>query len=378
MNIAAISLKLALKSILFRFYKFSGYAPDPEVLSLEITRRCIARCVMCNIWKTPRDAPECSLSDWTELLSSPVFGKIKELDITGGEPFLRDDLKSLLKNICSLKTSRLRELKSVAITTNGFLTAKILSILREVSPLFKGKGLDLVIVFAMDAVGQLHDRIRNVEHAWKKLERSIHGAIKIRQNYGNVIIGLKTTILPVNINELNAIAEYAEQNGLFTIISPCIITDNRYNNTDLKKDLVFGREDIKKMVRFYEGSHFMWSYHREVLLKLLKNYPAEKPCSAGFNYYFIRSTGDVYPCPLTNHSLGNYRTTPIKKIISSAGAANFRRNIGNFRECHSCTEPGLERYALPFEGFRYLGLLLKSGRGNFISLHKHMGLDKYI
>ncbi len=378
MNIAAISLKLALKSILFRFYKFSGYAPDPEVLSLEITRRCIARCVMCNIWKTPRDAPECSLSEWTELLSSPVFGKIKELDITGGEPFLREDLKSLLKNICNLKTSRLRELKSVAITTNGFLTAKILSVLREVSPLFKEKGLDLVIVFAMDAIGELHDRIRNVEHAWQKLERSIHGAIKIRQSYGNVIIGLKTTILPVNINELHAIAEYAEQQGLFTIRSPCIITRNRYNNTDLQKDLVFSREDINKMILFYDGPHFLWSYHREVLAKLFKSGHVDKPCSAGFNYYFIRSTGDVYPCPLINHNLGNYRTTPVKNIISSAVAGDFRKKIGNFRECHSCTEPGLERYALPFEGFCYLRLLLKSGRGNFISLHRHMGLDKYL
>jgi MoaA/NifB/PqqE/SkfB family radical SAM enzyme len=378
MSIAAISLKLILKSILFRFYKLSGYAPAPEVLSLEITRRCIARCVMCNIWKTSRDAPECSLSEWTELLSSPVFKKIKELDITGGEPFLRNDLKSLLKNICRLKTSHLRELKSVAITTNGFLTSNILSVLDEISPLFKKKELDLVIVFAMDAVGQLHDRIRNVENAWQKLEKSIHGAKKIRQRYGNVIIGLKTTILPINVDELNAITEYAEQNGIFTIISPCIFTNNRYDNTDLKKDHIFGKDDIKKLIRFFEGRHFRWSYHREVLLDSFKSHRVEKPCSAGFNYYFIRSTGDLFPCPLIRHNLGNYKNIPVRMILASAAAKKFRKNIGNFRECYSCTEPGLERYALPFEGFHYLKLLLKSGQSNFLSLHKHMGLDKYI
>ena len=378
MNIAAISLKLALRGLLYRFYKYSGYAPDPEVLSLEITRRCVARCIMCNIWKTPRDASECSLSDWTELLSSPVCKKIKELDITGGEPFLREDLAALLKNICSLKTNRLCELRSVAITTNGFLTEKILSVLEEISPQAKEKGLDLIVVFALDAVGPLHERIRNVKNAWPKLEASIDGAKKIRERYGNVIIGLKTTILPVNINELDSITEYAKQNGLFTIISPCIITGNRYNNTDLETELSFSEEDINKMIRFYESPDFMWSYHREVLLNFLRNHQTSKPCSAGFNYYFIRSTGDVFPCPLIKYSLGNYTRTSMRDILSSAAARNFRKDIGRFRECRSCTEPGLERYALPFEGFRYLQMLFRSGKHHFLPLHRHMGLDKYI
>jgi MoaA/NifB/PqqE/SkfB family radical SAM enzyme len=378
MNIAAISLKLVLRAILYRFYKFSGYSPAPEALSLEITQRCIARCIMCNIWKSPHDARECSHSDWTELLSSPVFRKIKELDITGGEPFLKDDLALLLKNICSLKTRHLCELKTVAVTTNGFLTSKILSVLEEISAPMKKKEIDLVIVFAMDAIGELHNRIRKVERGWQKLEASIHGAIELRKKYGNIVIGLKTTILPVNINELNAISEYAEQNGLFTIISPCIITDNRYNNTDLKKDLIFSEAEISKMIRFFEDSSFRWSYHREVLLGYLRNHQSSKPCSAGFNYYFIRSTGHVFPCPLIKYNLGNYIETPIGAIFSSKAAGNFRRIIGSFEECSSCTEPGLERYALPFEGYRYIKLLLKSGKSNFLALHKHMGLDKYI
>ncbi len=378
MNISAIFLKLILKGILYRFYKFSGYTPDVEALSLEITRRCIARCIMCNIWKTPHDSPECSLSDWTKFLSSPVFTKIKELDITGGEPFLREDLVLLLVNICSLRTNHLRELKSVAITTNGFLTAKILSALEEICPQMKKKELDIVLVFAMDGIGQLHDKIRNVKNGWQKLEASIKGAKKIRDRYGNMIIGLKTTVLPANIDALNAITEYAEQNGLFTIISPCIITDNRYNNTDLREELLFNEENMGKMIRFYENPHFKWSYHREVLLDYLKNHEIAKPCSAGFNYYFVRSNGDVFPCPLIKYSLGNHKETSIGTILSSAAARNFRKNIGGFRECRSCTEPGLERYALPFEGFRYLKLLFGSGKNSFLSLHRHMGLDKYI
>jgi MoaA/NifB/PqqE/SkfB family radical SAM enzyme len=150
----------------------------------------------------------------------------------------------------------------------------------------------------MDAVGNLHDRIRNVENGWKRLAATIEKLEEVRRSQGNVVIGLKTTILPVNIDELDGIARYADEHGLFTIISPCIITQNRYGNEDLEESLRFSREHMEKMIRFYESSRFQWSYHRLGLLDFLKTGMVRKPCSAGFNYYFVRSTGDVYPCPL--------------------------------------------------------------------------------
>lgn len=371
-------LKLALNGARYRFYRLSGRPPKPEALSMEVTRRCIARCIMCNIWKTPQDTPECSLAEWIELLSSPALKELKELDITGGEPFLRNDLPELLKGICNLKATRLQGLRSVAITTNGFLTEKILSAVGLAAPLMEKMGLDLVIVFAMDGVGAVHDRIRNVKNGWQKLDASIQGIKKIRDAQGNVIIGLKTTVMPVNVDELDNIAGYAERNGLFTIISPCIITENRYNNVDQEEGLRFCPEDIQKMALFYKGPRFQWSYHRDVLLRFFGKTAIEKPCSAGFNYYFVRSSGNVFPCPLIKEGLGNFKGTPIGKLIGSPAAKHFRRKIGTFRECRSCTEPGLERYALPFEGFHYLNLFLKMGRERFLSLHQHMGLDKYL
>jgi MoaA/NifB/PqqE/SkfB family radical SAM enzyme len=102
-----------------------------------------------------------------------------------------------------------------------------------------------------------------------------------------------------------------------------------------------------------------------------------KPCSAGFNYFFIRSTGDVFPCSIKNLILGNLRENSFETLIRSPVAKYFRKRAGRFPECRSCTEPGLERYSLPFEGFTYLSYSFKSGRENFLQLHHHMGLDKY-
>lgn len=373
-----VALKLIINGVKYRFHRLSGYPAAIEALSIEITHRCIARCIMCNIWKIPAHVLDLPVTDWITLLGQPAFQHLKELDVTGGEPFLREDLTSLMQGISELKTTRLHELRSVAITTNGFLTDKVLSATTVIARNMKKVGLDLVVVLAMDGIGKIHDRIRNVSNGWQKLAATMDGLTGLRRELDNIIIGLKTTILPLNVDELEGIAQFAAERDFFTIISPCIITGGRYANEDLASNLRFSDKDVHKMIRFYESPAFQWSYHRRGLLDLLKTGTLQKPCSAGFNYFFIRSTGDVYSCPLIRDRLGNFKETPMDKLMRSRRARQFRQKIGTFSECHYCTEPGLERYALPFEGFCYLKLLLALGKNDFHAFHAHMGLDKYL
>jgi MoaA/NifB/PqqE/SkfB family radical SAM enzyme len=370
--------RLIVKGLKYRFRRLSGLSAPIEALSIEVTHRCIARCVMCNIWRIPASLPDLPVDDWLMLLGQPAFRRLKELDVTGGEPFLREDLTLLMRGLSQLKADRLPELRSVALTTNGFLTDKALSGTARIAQDMKEAGLDLVVVLAMDGIGEVHDRIRNVRNGWQKLAATIEGLVGLRRTWDNIIIGLKTTILPLNVDELHRIAEFAAERGLFTIISPCIITGGRYANEDRRENLQFSPEDVQKMVRFFESPAFQWSYHRRGLLEFLKTGAIRKPCSAGFNYLFIRSTGDVYPCPLMKERLGNFTETPIGALIDSLPARRFRRRIGQFEACRSCTEPGLERYALPFEGFSYLKLLFALGRKDFLAFHAHTGLDKYV
>jgi len=377
-SVSRLAVRLLRNGLRYRFLKLTGLSALPEALSIEVTHRCIARCVMCNIWKIPADVNDLPVEDWLSFIDRAVFRHLKELDVTGGEPFLRDDLPEMMKSICALKATRLRQLKSVAITTNGFLTDKVLSATRRIATDMKAAGLDLVVVFAMDAIGEIHDRIRNVRNGWQRLAETIDGMKEIRRTFGNVIIGLKTTILPMNVDELDGIARFADHHGLFTIISPCIITQGRYGNEDLRDTLQFSRADVQKMIRFYESPAFQWRYHRRALLDLLRTGSLHKPCSAGFNYFFVRSTGDVHPCPLIKKTLGNFKEETMDNLVVSKAARQFRRRIGTFTECGTCTEPGLERYALPFEGFHYVRLLRSLGQKDFLTFHTHMGLDKYI
>jgi MoaA/NifB/PqqE/SkfB family radical SAM enzyme len=370
--------RLIKNGIRFQYLKRTGRPGRPQALTLEITHHCIARCIMCNIWKISSDVPDLPMADWIQLLDSALFSDLRELDITGGEPFTRKDLPDLFSGICKLRQDRLKRLKSVAITTNGLLTGWVLEVTENVLQMLADEGMELVMVCAVDAVGEIHDRIRNVEDAWSKVNQTIEGLVELRGKFPNLIIGLKTTILPINVEELENIAQYANLKGLFTITSPCIFTEGRYLNMDRTNDLRFSQEDIDKMIRFFRSDMFRWSFHADTLVKYFERGVTKKPCTCGFNYFFIRSTGDLFLCPLIHSSIGNVKELPLIDLFLSEKASKFRRQVGKFPECRQCTEPGLERYALPYAGFPYLALLSSMGKQDFIQLHRHMGLDKYL
>lgn len=377
MELKSILASLIINGVRYRHLKALGRPGRPEALSLEVTKRCIARCVMCNIWQMPATTPELTADDWLKLLKSPILSNLKELDITGGEPFLRNDIVELLLGIGRLKATHLKNLCSIAITTNGFLTESVLNSVATVISRLEQGGISLVFACGFDAVGEVHNRIRNFKEGWERLNATIQGLKALREKHPSLILGIKTTVTRHNIDELDSVCRYADEHGLFTIISPYILTGNRYDNLGKDESLAFSSEDLEKLKRFYNSPRFQWSYYRDELLRFLETGRMEKPCSAGFNYFFIRSTGELYSCPIIDKLLGNVNETPLEKLIYSTSAARFRRNILKFPECSSCTEPGLERYALPFEGFHYLRQFFKLCPNGFHLLHQHMGLDKY-
>ncbi|EFK10409.1 radical SAM domain protein [delta proteobacterium NaphS2] len=368
---------LFMNALRFGYFRQTGKAGKPQALSLEVTHRCIAKCIMCNIWKIPEHVEDMSLKRWVAFLSSDLFSELIELDITGGEPFLRKDLADLIGEICRLKKENFTKLKSIAITTNGLLTGRVLEASKSILENLRPANLDLVMVCAMDAVGPIHDRVRCYPDAWKRVHETISGLKNLRDQYPNLIIGLKTTVLPINVNELEAISSYANENGLFTIISPCIITPARYLNPDRSEDLAFDGKMKRAMIDFFRSDAFRWSFHAEALARYLETGIMKKPCTCGFNYLFVRSTGEMLLCPLMGQSPGNIHDDSVTTLFHGQKARRIRRRIGKSPECLSCTEPGLERYALPYQGLHYLFILVKQGRKDFLNLHRHMGLNKY-
>ena len=81
---------------------------------IAVTYRCDSRCNMCNIWKL-EPGPELAPEEYRRLPRT-----LRDVNITGGEPFLRDDIVDLVRVIdehCNHPR--------IVISTNGFQRRRI-------------------------------------------------------------------------------------------------------------------------------------------------------------------------------------------------------------------------------------------------------------
>lgn len=113
-----------------------------------VTYRCNARCTMCNRYKAP-SKPEEEISLETIRKLPPMYFT----NITGGEPFIRADLKDIVRE---LKTKSDR----IVISTNGFFTDRILDLCREFP--------DIGIRISIEGLEQTNNEIRGLQDGYNR------------------------------------------------------------------------------------------------------------------------------------------------------------------------------------------------------------------
>jgi cyclic pyranopterin phosphate synthase len=100
-----------------------------EDLRISITDRCNFRCVYCMPEEGMTWLSNDRILTFPEIVRLARIGVdlgIRELRLTGGEPTLRPGLPSLIRDL-----SRIPELKSLSLTTNGFLLKRLAKDLAE-------------------------------------------------------------------------------------------------------------------------------------------------------------------------------------------------------------------------------------------------------
>ena len=93
--------------------------PTPTDASIILTYRCPMRCQMCNIWQNPTDKKEEIVA--ADLRSLP---KLKFINLTGGEPFIREDLAEIVEE-CYKHTKR------IVISTSGWFEDRIIALAKQ-------------------------------------------------------------------------------------------------------------------------------------------------------------------------------------------------------------------------------------------------------
>ena len=136
----------------------TGDAPRPYTLVAELTYRCPLRCVYCSNpldYASHQDA--LSTEDWLRVFREAEGLGVVQLNLTGGEPLIRDDLETLVEG------ARALDLYTNLITSGIPCT-------RERLARLKAGGLDNVQVSIQDVRAPESDRIAGLRSFERKLE----------------------------------------------------------------------------------------------------------------------------------------------------------------------------------------------------------------
>lgn len=276
-----------------------------------VTYKCNGRCVMCNIWK--KEHPEDLAIDIFDRLPS----SLKTINITGGEPFLREDLP----NIISLISKRCNKPRLV-ISTNGLSPEIIEAQLSDIKRHVPGMGIRI----SVDGIGEMHDKIRGLKGAFDRTMESL----EICKNLDIKDLGLAFTIIPENLSHLRKVYDLSRKNNLQFAIS---IAQNSeiYFSIDTLKPQVDSKilaEHLEYIAQDQLKGPNIKNWFRAYFTQGLYYYNiGQSPlisCSAADDFFFFDPQGNVFLCPILDVKLGNIAEVGFNDIWSSKKGQSAR------------------------------------------------------
>jgi molybdenum cofactor biosynthesis enzyme MoaA len=171
-------------------------------LILFVTGRCNARCSFCfYAQEMERSAEQMSLAEIERLAQTvPPF---EMLLLSGGEPFLRQDLAALVGLFCQHNDVRV-----VSIPTNGLLPGRIESTTGRI--LEGNPGLKVSVNLSLDGFAEIHDSLRGVPGSFDQVEQALARLTRLRQSYsGRLSVNLNSVICARNYEILPDLARHA-------------------------------------------------------------------------------------------------------------------------------------------------------------------------
>jgi sulfatase maturation enzyme AslB (radical SAM superfamily) len=164
-------------------FRYMGWPrPLPMNLTFSLSYRCNSRCKTCNVYK--KDSYELTPDEWKKVFKS--LGKAPFwVTISGGEPFLRDDLLEIVRALYDNCRPAI-----INIPTNGILHNRIPDRVKEIASYCKGS--QIIINLSLDDIEERHDAIRGVPGNFEKALKSFNGLKKIHLD--NLALGIHTVI----------------------------------------------------------------------------------------------------------------------------------------------------------------------------------------
>ncbi len=264
---------------------------------------------MCNRYKAP-SKPE-------EEISLETIRKLPEMyftNITGGEPFIREDLADIVRELYK-KSER------IVISTNGFFTERIVALCKE----FPEVGIRISI----EGLEKTNNEIRGLEDGFNKG----YTTLKTLKEMGMKDVGFGMTVQDKNAPDLVALYDISNEldmefataslhNSFYFVESNNIIND-RLAVAQNFEDLV------NKLLKSNSPKKWFRAYFNHGLINYIFSGKRLLPCDMSFDTFFIDPFGDVMPCNGTREKevMGNLNTQSWDELWNSPAAEEVRKKV---------------------------------------------------
>lgn len=286
--------------------------PLPTDASIILTYRCPMRCKMCNIWQYPTDKrEEIKASD---LRSLP---KLKFINLTGGEPFIREDLAEIVEE-CYRHTPR------IVISTSGWFDDRVVELARR----FPNIGIRISI----EGLSVKNDELRGRGGGFDK---GLNTLLTLKR-MGLKDIGFGCTVSNHNSKDMLALYKLSRELGL-EFATAAFHNSYYFHKTD---NAITNRDevcrDFEQLIRWQLEENHPKSWFRAFFNMGLINYieggRRMLPCEAGLANFFIDPWGEVYPCNgleerFWKESMGNIHNEDFMSIWNGPQAERVRQMV---------------------------------------------------
>jgi len=300
-----------------------------------VTNRCNSKCRMCFNWKNQNLGQDLSLPEISKLTKSmkPFYWLL----ISGGEPFLRNDLD----RICDLFYENCK-VRNISIPTNAILSEKIEETVKKI--LEACPEAKIIITLSLDGIGDMHDQIRGVTGSFEKLLQTYRLLSELRAKSKNLFIAINVTFSYYNQEKLKDIYNFVKNNLQVDNFNISFVRGNTREEIAKKVDYKLYAEFfnfLSKEKNNLKFAYYPWpislfanakdSLQSKIIIDVCKGRKWRINCLAGQRSVTITAEGDIYPCELFLEKMGELRKSNFDfgKIWRSKRAKEIRANILN-------------------------------------------------
>ena len=264
---------------------------------------------MCYIWKNPTHPSE----EVTLASLEKLPGGFDNLNVTGGEPTLRNDLAEMV-DILYPKG------KILEISSNGMHANRLEPIIRKYP--------DIKIRFSLEGSEATNNRIRGEDDGFDK---KVKGLMRLKE-LGGKDLGFGAVIQDDNAGELVELYGLTKKLGVEFATSALHNAFQFHKNDNIPYNRVRVAKEVEKLVvemlKTYSVKNWFRAYLNLGLIAKILGQGRLMPCTAATDFIFIDPWSDVYACNVRPDLLmGNLEQQSWEEICRGPKATEIRAEV---------------------------------------------------